>query len=57
MAFSWLFPGRLGDFDEAREHDISRIEDWAAHPLYFEDGRFIRDKLWGYFSLKYLHLH
>jgi hypothetical protein len=37
LAFTWLFPGGIGDIKESREYDID-IADWAQNLLFYEDG-------------------
>ena len=56
-AFPWLFPGGTGDFrDLDRESDID-VANWAQHLLRQADGRFQRDKLWGFFVYNYCQRH
>jgi hypothetical protein len=56
MAFPWLFPGGIGDINEPRLHPIY-VSDWAQNLLYYEDGRFAKDKLWSFFVLNYIYRH
>jgi len=53
-AFPWLFPGGVGDINEARQHKIE-VADWAENLLYYEDGRFCADKQWCFFTLNYVY--
>ena len=52
-AFPWLFPGGRGDFACFREHKITAAE-WASRMLTYEDGRFAKDKMFGFFVLNYV---
>ena len=51
LAFPWLYPGGFGDFKGIRNTPINPSE-WAENLLYYEDGRFARDKLWCFFHIK-----
>ena len=53
-AFPWLYPGGFGDIKGIRDTPINPSE-WAENLLYYEDGRFARDKLWCFFTLNYLY--
>jgi hypothetical protein len=53
-AFPWLFPGGYGDIKGIRDQSIN-LSEWAENLLYYEDGRFARDKLWCFFTLNYLY--
>jgi hypothetical protein len=44
LAFPWLYPGGVGDFNEIRRTPITE-SDWAENLLHYQDGRFARDKL------------
>ena len=52
-AFPWLFPGGVGDFNDYREKDI-KVQNWAKRLLYYQDGRFAKDKMWSFFALNYV---
>ena len=52
-AFPWLFPGGTGDFLEHRNTDIDASE-WARMLLFYEDGRFAKDKMWCFYTLNYI---
>ena len=52
LAFPWLFPGGVGDFNDYRETSIS-LDDWIDNLLYYYDGRFASDKIWGFYVLNY----
>jgi len=56
LAFPWLYPGGVGDINESRQHAIE-VSEWAQNLLYYEDGRFAKDKLWGFFTLNYIQRH
>ena len=49
-AFPWLFPGGLGDIRD----DGGHVGDWGRRLLMYEDGRFARDKFFGFFALNYI---
>ena len=49
-AFPWLFPGGIGDYSQYQEKKES-FEDWAQRMLWYEDGRFARDKMWAFYAL------
>jgi hypothetical protein len=52
-AFPWLYPGGRADFrDPERKNDID-VSNWAQHLLRQSDGRFAKDKLWGFFVFNY----
>ena len=51
-AFPWLFPGGFGDYRHFREEKLT-VSDWARRMLLYEDGRFAKDKFWGFFALNY----
>ena len=50
LAFPWLFPGGLGD---VKDHPGS-ITTWGKHMLFYQDGRFARDKIFCFFALNYI---
>jgi hypothetical protein len=52
-AFPWLFPGGVGDYYQYREEKISAAE-WAKRMVLYKDGRFAKDKMWGFFALNYV---
>jgi len=54
LAFPWLFPGGVGDIKECRKYELE-ITDWAQNLLYYQDGRFAKDKLWSFFTLNYIY--
>jgi hypothetical protein len=49
-AFPWLFPGGVGD---AKDYP-GKLATWGKNMLYFEDGRFARDKIFGFFALDHI---
>ena len=51
-AFPWLFPGGYGDFAAYQEDKIT-IAEWCEKLLHYYDGRFAKDKMWGFFALNY----
>jgi hypothetical protein len=56
LAFPWLFPGGIGDIKDHREFEMEASE-WVQHLLFYEDGRFAKDKLWCFFMLNYIYRH
>jgi hypothetical protein len=55
-AFPWLFPGGLGDYGQYRDEKLSPSE-WAKRMVLYKDGRFAKDKMWGFFALNYVERH
>jgi len=55
-AFPWLFPGGLGDY-KAYKEEKTMVSEWAQRMLLYEDGRFAKDKIWGFFALNYATRH
>jgi len=49
-AFPWLFPGGIGDPKDYPGY----INEWGAHMLYYEDGRFAKDKIFSFFAMNYI---
>jgi hypothetical protein len=49
-AFPWLFPGGFGD---VKDH-AGDMNKWGEYLLYYEDGRFTRDKFFCFFALNYI---
>jgi len=55
-AFPWLFPGGYGDIvDYANPDQV--IAEWGRRLLYYEDGRFAKDKLFTFFVMNYIIRH
>jgi hypothetical protein len=54
LAFPWLFPGGIGDIKDSRLYELE-LSDWAENLLYYQDGRFAKDKLWCFFTLNYIY--
>ena len=50
LAFPWLFPGGIGD---VKDHPSS-ISLWGKQMLFYEDGRFARDKIFCFFAMNYI---
>ena len=46
MAFPCLFPYGKGDFHINRPVTCAALHDWAEHLLWYQDGRFVRHKVW-----------
>lgn len=53
MAFPWLFPGGVGDFQDFRDQKVTAGE-WARRMIMYEDARFLRDKAFCFFALNYV---
>jgi hypothetical protein len=51
-AFPWLFPGGRGDFHQFRPKKIT-ITEWVKNLVLYEDGRFAKDKMFGFYVLNY----
>jgi hypothetical protein len=56
LAFPWLFPGSIRDIKESRGQEVD-FGEWAQNLLFYEDGRFVKDKLWSFFTLNYIQRH
>jgi hypothetical protein len=52
-AFPWLFPGGYGDIKDYDNAD-ENLASWGRRLLYYEDGRFAKDKLFCFFALNYI---
>ncbi len=50
LAFPWLFPGGVGD---VKDHPGS-VSQWGKHMLFYDDGRFAKDKIFCFFALNYI---
>lgn len=53
LAFPWLFPGGVGDWADIKTSENLTVEEWAKKLLYYEDGRFAKDKIWCFYALNY----
>ena len=51
-AFPWLFPGGKGDINDYSEVKET-VDQWMKRLLYYQDGRFAKDKMWAFFALNY----
>ena len=51
-AFPWLFPGGTGDFFQYREEALT-ASNWIKRMVLYVDGRFAKDKMWGFFALNF----
>lgn len=51
--FPWLFPGGKGDFSDLVDKKVT-LQEWAKNLLYYEDGRFAKDKIWPFYALNFL---
>ena len=49
-AFPWLFPGGIGDVKD----DPENPGEWGRRLLLYKDGRFARDKFFGFFAMNYI---
>jgi hypothetical protein len=55
-AFPWLFPGGYGDIKDYDKADAN-LAPWVKRLLYYKDGRFAKDKLFGLFCMNYIIRH
>lgn len=55
-AFPWLFPGGIGDIKDY-SHPDKALQEWGKRLLYYEDGRFAKDKLFCFFAMNYIIRH
>jgi len=53
-AFPWLFPGGVGD---AKDFPTANLGDWGKMMLLYQDGRFAKDKIFGFFAMNYIIRH
>jgi hypothetical protein len=51
-AFPWLFPGGYGDYGQFRDKTMN-VGDWTRRMLYYQDGRFAKDRIWCFFTLDF----
>lgn len=51
QGFPWLFPGGKGDVSDTSK--LKGIHDWMKRLLYYQDGRFSKDKIWCFFALNF----
>ena len=49
-AFPWLFPGGIGD---PKDYP-GTLKEWGKHMLYYQDGRFAKDKFFSFFALNHI---
>ena len=50
LAFPWLFPGGIGDVKDFP----GKEPEWGKNLLFYEDGRFAKDKVFCFFALNYI---
>ena len=50
-AYPWLFPGGIGD---VKDHPSTSVGDWGKQMLYYQDGRFSKDKFFSFFAMNYI---
>ena len=50
--FPWLFPSGAGDYLDFREVNLTAAN-WAKYLMMYEDGGFVRDKMFCFFILNY----
>ena len=55
-AFPWLFPGGYGDLKDFENSDAN-LASWGRRLLYYEDGRFAKDKLFCFYAMNYIVRH
>ena len=53
MAFPWLFPGGIGDFHDRKNRKVT-VGEWAKRLMMYEDGRFVKDKMFSFYVLNYI---
>ena len=53
LAFPWLFPGGFGDI---KDFD-GNMTTWGKNLLFYEDGRFAKDKMFSFFAVNYIIRH
>lgn len=51
LAFPWLFPGGEGDVMSDEE---GKEAEWGKRMLFYEDGRFAKDKIFTFFAMNYI---
>ena len=50
-AYPWLFPGGIGDLQDFPGQNLS---EWGKNMIYYQDGRFTKDKFFCFFALNYI---
>jgi len=55
-AFPWLFPGGIGDIKDCDDPEKDLLS-WGDRLLYYQDGRFAKDKMFCFFALNYISRH
>lgn len=55
-AYPWLFPGGVGDIS-GRQYDKTLLNYWAGILLHYEDGRFMRDKVFSFHLYNIMQRH
>ena len=50
LAFPWLFPGGVGDVKDFP----GSLSDWGKMLLFYEDGRFAKDKIFCFYAMNYI---
>jgi hypothetical protein len=51
-AYPWLFPGGIGNVKDFPGNAPAKV--WGKNMLYYEDGRFTKDKFFCFFALNYI---
>jgi hypothetical protein len=52
-AYPWLFPGGIGDVRDFPS-EAGGAKQWGKNLLYYQDGRFTKDKFFLFYSLNYI---
>ena len=55
-AYPWLFPGGVGDIS-GQQYDKTKLNYWAGILLHYEDGRFMRDKVFSFHLYNIIQRH
>jgi hypothetical protein len=55
-AYPWLFPGGVGDIS-GQQYDKALLNYWAGLLLHYEDGRFMRDKVFSFHLYNIIQRH
>lgn len=50
-AYPWLFPGGIGDLQDFPNQNL---REWGRNMIYYQDGRFTKDKFFCFFALNYI---
>lgn len=56
LAFPWLFPGGVGDYNDYHERKVT-LQEWIERLVRYYDARFQTDKMFCFYVLNYLNRH